>query len=233
MGEQSVIRRLPILVALLATFFASTVMAQQAPDTCPVERIVPKAANDMTDRLNADLMCLWGKVQDLERELVRLKQAESGSRQVSPTAYPKESSAAVEGGVELTADGIFLSSDRKTLSANVSLKNTNDDDVLVMIVGTESKFVIQNMLIKAPIVADGIANCTPHAGNTASTWLCLADADIRWSNLSRDKIYRIHLTSTLDREVTATIADVNLHLLIKRGGKAKPYDAPLGGIEIK
>jgi hypothetical protein len=238
-------RRFITRVAFLAPFFASSVvMAQQNIETCPSVPIVPQPKpTDMTKRLNDDLDCLWRKVQTLEREVDRLKQEQATKGQTSPSLSassavqasipPPSNNAVVEGGIEVTADGIFLSSDRKTISANVSLKNTNDDDVLVMIVGTESTFVIQNMLIKASIVADGIANCTPHAGNSASTWLCLHDDDIRWSNLNRDIVYKTHLTSTLDRPVIATIADINLHLLIKIGGKAKAYDAPINGIDIK
>jgi hypothetical protein len=66
-------QRFAIFAALLASLPVAA-MAQQTVDPCPVEPIVPQPPKDMTDRLNADLTCLWRKVQELEREVARLKQ---------------------------------------------------------------------------------------------------------------------------------------------------------------
>jgi hypothetical protein len=121
----------------------------------------------------------------------------------SPTASPKTSSAVAVGGVEVSINGMFLSTDKRTISANMSLKNTLSENVLVMVVGTESAFIIPDILNKSPVVADGIANCTPHAGNAASTRLCLHDDDIRWTNLEKDRVYTSHLTTTLAQPITA------------------------------
>jgi hypothetical protein len=85
------------------------------------------------------------------------------------TLNTRMSSSVTVAGVEVGINGMFLSADKRTISANTYLRNTNNDNVLVMTVGTESAFVIPEMLNKSPILADGIANCTPHAGNAAST----------------------------------------------------------------
>lgn len=220
-----------IFAILLVSFSPAAVVAQQAIETCPAVPIIPQPPTDMTKRLNDDLDCLWRKVQDLVREVDRLKQGQSTKGQTSLS--PPSDTPVVEDGVEITPDAIFLSDDKKTISASIKIKNTNSDDVLIMLVGTESVFIIPNMINRAPIIADGINNCTPHAGNSASTWLCLGDNDIRWSSLDRDRVYPTRLTSMLDRPVTATIADIRLHFLIKKEGKAKPHDVSLNGIGIK
>jgi hypothetical protein len=151
----------------------------------------------------------------------------------SPTPSPKGSSSVVVAGVEVAINGMFLSTDKKTISANMSLKNTIGDNVLVMAVGTESAFVIPDVLNKSPVLAVGIANCTPRAGNAASTRLCLHDEDIRWTNLERNQVYTTHLTATLGQPITAIEADIRLHLLLKENGNAKPYDIPFNGVQIK
>lgn len=181
-------------VAFLAPFFASSVvMAQQNIETCPSVPIVPQPKpTDMTKRLNDDLDCLWRKVQTLEREVDSLKQEQAIKGQTSPSLSASSAvqasipspanNAVVEGGVEITPRGAFLSDDKKTIYADIKLKNTNNDDVLVMTVGVESVFHIPNTVNKSTIAVEGIKDCTAHAGNAPSTWLCMGDNDIRWSN---------------------------------------------------
>jgi hypothetical protein len=102
-----------------------------------------------------------------------------------------------------------------------------------MTVGVESVFHIPNTVNKSTIAVEGIKDCTAHAGNAPSTWLCMGDNDIRWSNLDRDREYPVRLASTLDRQITATLANISLHLLVKKDGKAKAYDAAINDVEIK
>jgi hypothetical protein len=128
----------------------------------------------MTKRLNDDLDCLWRKVQGLEREVDRLKQEHSIKTNGSPPLQsgsnvqeqkPSPSNyTADEGGVEVSQMGAFLSSDKKTISANILLYNNNTDDVFVMAVGVESSFNIPNTINKSSISVDGIKDCTAHAG---------------------------------------------------------------------
>jgi hypothetical protein len=240
------LRPAAIFAVFSAPFFAIVpALAQQAIETCPSVPIVPQPKPaDMTKRLNDDLDCLWRKVQNLEREVDRLKQEQAAKGQASPSLLPSSSTvqapippqsnnAVVEGGVEITDSGAFLSDDKKTIYADINIKNTNNDNVLVMAVSVESSFHMHNTIIRSITIDYGIKDCTAHAGNAASTWLCMRDDDIRWSNLDRDKVYPVRLASMLDRPITATIADISLHILVKKDGKAKAYDATLNGIEIR
>jgi hypothetical protein len=188
-----------------------------------INNAMSQVAADQADKVRACLQPLRDRLLDIMLP---------PRPKTSSTPSSQASSAVKISGVEVAISGMFLSTDKKTISASISLKNINDDDVYVMAVGTESAFIVPGMLNKSPIIADGIANCTPHAGNAASTRLCLHDDDTRWTNLVRDRLYSTHLTATLTQPIAVPAADMRLHLLIKRNNDAKPFDIPFNNVAI-
>lgn len=153
---------------------------------------------------------------------------------VSSTAGTNPSNnTVVEGGVEITPSSAFLSDDRKTIYVDIKLKNRNDDDILAMTVGVESAFIMENIAETPKIAVTGMKDCVSHAGNTASTWLCSGDQDIRWTKLDRDRLYSARLSATFTKPIRATLVDVNLRLLLKGNEKANAYDLSLVGIDIR
>lgn len=204
-------QRLTLLAALLGLFFGHAAVAQQNVTTCSIDKIaVAKSATEMTKRLNESLSCIEKRLQTLEQNEKSIT-----NRADASVNYPTK---AVAGGIEAVINTIVLSSDKRIITAEISLKNTIDSPILLTLVRKESNFNIPGMSGQYAINAKGLYNCL------YDTARCKSDDDSNWSSLQPDQYAALQIPYPIAANSKAKTASLQFRLLVKIGEYKQPYD---------
>jgi hypothetical protein len=145
------------------------------------------------------------------------------------TSKPATSTGAqVVGGVTVGLKNIVLSADRKTIIANLSLTNTNQEPVLLMVVdATGSSFMIPTNVDDSVVRTKGIASCG------GSTGLCLRQPEERWSRLDSGRTHAASVYASWRTGLgNVETVGVNVRVLVRKGDDGQPYDVSFVGVGV-